>query len=95
MLNFYTSIPAGADISQAKSVFGTSWKMETFSHNTYDSDGKPIAHMNYHQKNDIWQAPINGVANPVPKPYNELQCGYLFVYREAANPNLWKIYRLP
>ena len=94
VLNFYTSIPAGAVISTATLMFGTTWKMETFSHNTYNSDGKPIAHMNYHQKNDIWQAPVNGVAQPVPKPYNALQCGQLFVYRLDSNPNLWKIYKL-
>lgn len=93
VLNFYTSIPAGADISPATLLFGQSWKMETFSHYTYDSSGKPIAHMNYHYTNDIWQAPVNGVSSPVPKPYNDAQCGYLFVYREASNPNLWKIYK--
>lgn len=95
VLNFYTSVPAGADISLAKPVFTTSWKMSTFSHNTYTLDGKPIPHYNYHQKNDIWQAPVNGVSSPVPKPYNDLQCGSLFVYREASNLNLWKIYKLP
>lgn len=95
MLNYYTSIPADAVVSYARPMFGTSWKMQTISHHTYTAEGKiSYTYYNYHQKNDIWQAPVNGVASPVPKPYDEANCGALFVYRQPSNLNLWKIYRL-